>query len=182
MQPRTLTIVRLLNEARPIIPTEPADPVTQSRKIIIATSPNETRLTFPTEPADSVLNKFKQGDLLFGLRGPCDALGSELVKKGFHHIYANTLNAPAVDLALKSGDKTQAIRKLDDYQYKHYYFLNERRTYLLRKPGKPIPNVGINSPAYRRACKLLLINRKDKNNHAHFITDKMDMARVCDKT
>lgn len=130
-------------------------------------------------------DNFRQGDLLFGLSGPKyprDKITDQLETNGFKNTYANTLNDGIVEAVLK--------RKIDhtsteNPQLKHFFFLLGHRDYLLRQPGKKAPFIVDEQlgAAYRRACKLLLINRDSKRtSRTHIITTGIRWAEICDKS
>ena len=138
----------------------------------------------PQKKVDLYSN-FKQGDLLYGLLTPRAKPLKELEKKGFTNVYANALNLPAVELVIDGVPPDEAKRKLNAAQFQHYQFLSKHREYLKRHPGKTLPNM-LDSPehgaGYRRACKLLLINRDlSRTYNAHVVIQDIDWSRVCDK-
>lgn len=127
------------------------------------------------EKPQTVYDRFKQGDLIFGLNKHLDEVTEVLKTKGFHHTYANTLNTPVLDMIVNDKKK-----ELDPEKKQHYDFLLGYRGYLIRPNGKPVPLVKddlVVSAAYRRGCKLLL--RYHKN--IHFLLDDINPAQVCDK-
>lgn len=153
-------------------------------------------LNFPDEGPNSLLNKFQQGDLIFGLTSPSkDVLIDKLKSKGFTHIYPNSLNDSVVGIVV-DDDKGRA-KKLDSNKLKHYHFLITYNNYLLgiadkfrnprkiHRPGKPIPTLKkepILGAAFRRSCKLLLVSRDNNRKwFAHFYTKNIDWKRVCEK-
>jgi hypothetical protein len=109
-------------------------------------------LSFPDESPNSLLNKFQQGDLIFGLTSPSkNALIDKLKSKGFNHIYPNSLNDTVVGIVI-DNDKERA-KKLDSNKLEYYHFLREYNKYLLgtadkfknprkiHRPGNPIPTM-----------------------------------------
>lgn len=132
-----------------------------------------------------LFDKFRQGDVIFGLIAPRNAADKVLVSKGFKNTCANELNQPATDLLMRGVPKEQAIKKLAPTKYKHYLFLEQHIDYLKRKPGKTLPKMQAApelGAAYRRACKLLLTNRAPERTYdAHVVTTDIDWSRVCDK-
>jgi len=134
----------------------------------------------------TIFDKFKQGDLVYGLIKPRDAVTEKLTKQGFTYTYANKLNDPAVSLVMKGSSRREAEKTLDYTQTKHFRFLRRHADYLKRLPGRTIPLMHDDprcGAAYRRACKLLLINRDpDRKYKTHVMTKDIDWRRVCDKT
>ncbi|MDR3477707.1 MAG: hypothetical protein P4M14_06720 [Gammaproteobacteria bacterium] len=131
----------------------------------------------------TVFANFKQGDLLFGLFAERQKVDKKIEAKGFHHTVANELNQDVVEMVVL-GTTEDKIKQLEAEQLKHYHFLSKYRDYLIRKPGKPISAAKepLVSAAYRRACKLLLINREpDRTATAHVITNKIIWKRACRK-
>lgn len=140
-------------------------------------------LSFPREPEDSVYNEFSQGDLVFGLQEPQQTVAKRLAQQGFHHTYAQTLNGKTVSKLIKTSTVATPLAPEEEA---HFDFLQQHQAYVLRSPpGKPLPVLADNpvlGSAFRRACKLLLMNRDpDRTSRAHVVTDKVDWARVCDK-
>ena len=133
-----------------------------------------------------LFDKFKRGDIVFGLAKPRDEVITELQKKGHTQTFANALNDPAVSLVLNKTIHRDAKRQLNTRQYKHYCFLRKNSKYLQRKPGRPLPLMQDRhemGAAYRRACKLLLTSRDPKRTYnAHVVIKDIDLGRVCDKT
>ena len=135
------------------------------------------------ENGNSLHDNFKQGDLVFGLNSFLKPVHDKMCRNKFKHYYCNSLNGPVVPDVIK--DKPPA-KTLDNAQKKHYQFLLRHKDYLKKEDGKPIlrsplePDV---SAAFRRACKLLLINREQNRNYtAHMILGDVDWQQVCDKT
>lgn len=135
--------------------------------------------------AVTLYEKFKRGDLVFGLAKPRDVVIHKLAEHGFTHTYSNALNSSVVEMVVTGAVDAESLKKLDETQLKHFHFLSKHRDYLIRKPGKAIParpgepEIGA---AYRRACKLLLINRDpERTCYAHVVINEIDWMRVCDK-
>lgn len=128
---------------------------------------------------------FKQGDVLFGLLDPRYEVGKQLSDKGYTHVYANDLNSPAVKLAVNRTTNKKAKPQLDSNQFAHFRLLRRNLKYLKRQPGRPVPLMKDDpklGASYRRACKLLLINRSVKRTYkTHVITKGIDWRRVCTK-
>lgn len=83
----------------------------------------------------SVLNKFQQGDLVYGLEKKRRDIIDALKQYGFNYIYANTLNDTVVEAVLDKNKKSfSAVKEA------HYQFLMKFRDYLLKKPGKTWKN------------------------------------------
>lgn len=109
-----------------------------------------------------LLDLFKQGDLVYGLAQPRDKVLEVLTKEKYTHAYANALNDPAIDLVMNNTSRSKAEKRLDEQQFKHFRFLRKHRAYLERTPGRAVPLMQDRpreGAAYRRSCKLLLINR-----------------------
>ena len=133
----------------------------------------------------TLYSKFKQGDVVFGLDEPRSRVCAELRNRAFTHTLANELNSGVVNMiADEIMDKT-SLNRLTPAKSEHYTFLSKHQDYLRRVPGKTIPTQ-LNHPgvgaAYRRACKLLLINRDTgRTSNAHVVTTGIDWDRVCNK-
>jgi hypothetical protein len=143
------------------------------------------KMKIETGSTRTVYDNFKQGDLLFGLFEERRKVDKIIEKQGFHHTVANELNSSVVKMVAKGSAEKAEINKLDSEKRRHYTFLSKHRDYLIRQPGKPIATVSdpLVSPAYRRACKLLLINREpDRTSNAHFITNNIIWKRACTKS
>jgi hypothetical protein len=149
-----------------------------------ATKKIRSTVITPQPKKVQLVDNFKQGDILFGLmsaRGPEKKL---LKAKGFTDIIANDLNSIAVQIAIDETAtlKTNNKPKSDS----HLEFLKRHKDYLTKPDGKPFPNSKLKprvSAAFRRACKLLLINREpDRTINAHIIIKNINWKRVCNKT
>lgn len=131
----------------------------------------------------SLYDNFQQGDLVFGLNSSTASIYETLENRGYHHYYCNSLNGAVVSSVFENKPEPSS---LDVEQKKHYHFLSKHKAYLQREGGKPIP-VMEDEPAlgaaFRRACKLLLVNRDPERNYtAHVVLKDVDWNRVCDKT
>lgn len=153
--------------------------INRQSKDTVKKDTEKQELKFPDKPADSVFNLFQQGDVLFGLLKPRNEVGEQLESKGFTYVYANNLNNPVVEAVVDQAGSDE-IKKFDLTQQKHFNFLNKHRDYLVRAGGKPFGTGYKYSPAYRRACKLIL-NKRTNHFRAHFVTQDIDWERVCDK-
>lgn len=131
----------------------------------------------------SLFDNFKQGDLVYGLIGPRAEIIKSLKEKGFNHLYTNALNNDVVEMVV--DDTTDGYEKLCGPKKENYQLLKKYRDYLCRQGGRPVPVMQYNpihGAAYRRACKLLLINREENRNYAaHVLTEGIEWERVCDK-
>jgi hypothetical protein len=131
----------------------------------------------------NIFDKFKSGDLIFGLINQRNELGKQLIAQGFNDIYANDLNLPVVPSLMNNSGTTITHHK--PHIAAHHQYLTANKAYLAKPNGKPIPasdNPDAISAAYRRACKLLLINRDpNRTSNAHIITDGIDWVRLCHK-
>lgn len=131
----------------------------------------------------SLYANFKQGDLVFGLAKPQKIAIDHLEERGFTFTFANALNNPVVEIAI---DKAPMPREgLESAKRAHLEFLLRHKAYLLRHGGRPIPALldPVIGPAYRRACKLLLISRESgRRATAHVIVAGIDWDRVIHKT
>jgi hypothetical protein len=130
----------------------------------------------------TLISRFKAGDLIFGLRDVRARALEELDKFRFTGCFANALNDKTVTLVLNNGDPTQ----LKLLQRQHFTFLSAHRNKLLRPHGKPIPALAHKgdqrSAAYRRACKLLLVDDgTERTWTVHVLTENMDWLRICSK-
>jgi hypothetical protein len=138
-----------------------------------------------TPEKNSIFDKFKQGDIIFGLQNTREKVNERITEKGFHHTTANTLNNNVVEMAVKGNVNEKEINKLEPAKREHFNFLNQHHQYLITPGGKPIKgstNPPLISSAYRRACKLLLISRNaDRKHDAHFITKDIIWKQVCRK-
>jgi hypothetical protein len=145
----------------------------------------DSNIKTKTSTPPTLYENFKQGDLLFGLFEERNKVSHIIKEKGFHHTIANKLNNSVVDMVVKGSPAKAKIDKLEPEKHQHYTFLSKHRDYLIRQPGKPIPSVTdpLVSAAYRRACKLLLINREpNRKSNAHFITNNIIWKRTCTKS
>ena len=152
----------------------------RKRKEPVADSKNEAEIN-----TNTVYDNFKQGDVLFGLVDERYEVDKKLKTSNYHHTVANRLNSPAVDKIIKGKESAEDLAELDAEQKTHYQLLLKHKDYLTKQPGKPIQTISepIASAAYRRACKLLLINRDpERTYNAHFITNNVFWKRVCAKT
>lgn len=144
----------------------------------------------PDSSTKSIFDNFKQGDIVFGLLAPRQEVINKLAASGFQHTFANSLNTPTISLVLNQAPEEEKnatqISQLDPAQKQHFEFLNKHKDYLLFEPGKSVPTMKDTNPkvgaAYRRACKLLLINRENRTHTAHFVTKGIFWKRICDKT
>ncbi|GEM_PF-5632575 len=142
----------------------------------------------PKEKPILLVDKFKQGDLVFGLDKPRAPYIKTLEEKKFTHTYANCLNSPAVDLFMQGVSNDRAKKELTAPQYKHFLFLQRNQFYFKFNPssGKSIPLMAEKNPtlgaAYGRSCKKLLTNRDvGRTSDAHVVTTKINWARVFTK-
>jgi hypothetical protein len=149
---------------------------------IITVKPRCSLSAAATPVSKSLYANFKQGDLVFGLAKSQEIAIENLSRRGFTFTYANSLNNPVMEIAL---DKRRAPREgLESATSAHLQFLRRHKAYLLRPGGRPIPAVPdpVIGPAYRRACKLLLISReRDRTSIAHVIVAGIDWGRVINK-
>jgi hypothetical protein len=138
--------------------------------------------SFPKAPTTSVLNQFQQGDLLFGLRQHIQPIANKLRSHYFMDVVANDRIQPGIpDLVNKRFNRHNppvwGITKQS-----HYLYWLRHRHYLLKSGGKPLPDDN-GSPAFRRACKLLLIDRHlSRKWRCHFITRGFNFKRACLKS
>lgn len=141
-------------------------------------------IEFPNYSLNSIYNNFKQGDVVFGLYWPRALVIERLGLNGFTVTYAEALTRPTVSYIMENASKKE-MKKLIPEQKQFAKFLQKHVDYLKRDGGK---HFGATSEkdqkldaAYRRACKLLLINRDtDRTYRAHFILNDLDWKRVCD--
>jgi hypothetical protein len=138
----------------------------------------------PVLSTKTVFEMFTQGDIIFGLLDEREKVTKVLKTSGYHNIVANDLNNPAVNLIVEN--KHTALKKdVDPHMIQHQRMLMDHRAYLIKPKGKPIPTIPdspIVSSAYRRGCKLLLINReKERVSNVHIITKGIDWKRLCHK-
>jgi hypothetical protein len=137
----------------------------------------------PRVERKNLYDNFQQGDLVFGLNSFLSPVHNELSQRGFRHYYCNSLNSTVVPAVVLDSPYP---KKLDKAQNQHYQFLGKHKEYLQRASGKPILSSSLEphvSAAFRRACKLLLINRDSERNHmAHVVLGDIDWSLVCDKT
>lgn len=143
-----------------------------------------------SRPAEAIglYDSFRQGDLVFGLLEPRDVVIDQLGQRHYTHTYTNELNKKVVSMVVKKRTPCRKeLQQLDSSQLKNFHFLSKHSAYLLRRPGKPVPLHADDDDqtlgcAFRRACKLLLINRdSDRVFRAHILTEGIDWERVCDK-
>jgi len=138
-------------------------------------------VSLPTKKNVSLIEKFRQGDLIFGLlesiRSKWD---SSIEKLGIKNYYANALNQDVVGFIIR-GAETVQIEKLHNKAQDHYYAL--KASGRLEKPGgRPIAGEGeknINI-GFRRACKFLVENAKS-SQRVHFELDMVKFDRVTQK-
>jgi hypothetical protein len=126
----------------------------------------------------TLISRFKAGDLIFGLKEVRARALDELAKFRFTGCYANAVTA----VRKKEGPAPLKLLQRD-----HYAFLLKHRDKLLRPNGKPIPPLAHKgdqrSAAYRRACKLLLVDDdSNRTRTVHVLTENMDWQRICTKT
>ena len=131
----------------------------------------------------SLLTRFQAGDLIFGLKETRRQVLKVLTQQGFHHCFANALNDKTVTVVIQQ----QAIDQLPPFKQPHALFLRSRLAYLISPNGKPVfalkKKGDIRSIAYRRACKLLLVDDDESlTRHNHFFLAGIDWARVTSKT
>lgn len=131
----------------------------------------------------TLYDNFQQGDLIFGLNSFVKPIHQKLRQDGFHHYYCNSLNGSVVSSVVL---ETPPSNTLDSSEKKHYQFLLRHKEYLQYPGGKPLPTGSMEpnvSAAFRRACKLLLINRDSGRNYtAHMVLGDIDWNQVTDKT
>ncbi len=130
----------------------------------------------------NLLSKFKSGDLVYGLSQVRALAIIELNNNNFSSCIANALNNRTVTLVLNNGDTTD----LNNFKQAHAAFLHKNREYLKKPGGKPVPTLAykgnIRSIAYRRACKLLLVEDSDERTRTvHVLTENINWERVCTK-
>lgn len=144
--------------------------------------PAAPSLSFPLQSPNSVFNLFRPGDLVYGLLKARNVVADELIKNGFRYVVANDLNESVVQHAVTG---TKPVDGFSQRKNQHFQFLKRFKDYLKRKPTKPVPLMKDNplvGGAFRRACKLLLINRElDRNYKTHMVTQRVDWRRVFDK-
>jgi len=135
-----------------------------------------------------LLEKFKPGDLLFGLTSSREPYLDRLEEKKLDYYSANHLNVPLVENLVKDQLTEEYIKSLPEEKAIHARLLLQHKKKLL-KPGGKDPWDGEDkieksiNITIRRACKLLAItNRKTKNKKKYkifFLLDGINMARVC---
>ena len=131
----------------------------------------------------TLLEKFEPGDLIFGLRETRERVLQELEKYNHTHCFANALN----DRTITKVIRNEPTGELHPRKQEHGVFLTKHKTYLLSPNGKPVPALGykgdVRSIAYRRACKLLLVDdAPERKYHRHVFIEGIDWQRVTTKT
>jgi hypothetical protein len=131
----------------------------------------------------TLLEKFKPGDLIFGISQTRQRVVDELEKHGYSHCFANALNDKTITKVIRN----EPTDRLHVVKQAHGVFLNKHKTYLLSPHGKPIPALRykgeVRSSAYRRACKLLLVDdAPERTYHTHVFVEGINWERVTTKT
>ena len=151
-----------------------------SRSIVVV----KKKYQEPVLSTKTVFEMFTRGDVVFGLLDERAKVVKALKVSGYQNLVANDLNDPAVNLIV-NNEHTALKKDVDPHIKQHQRMLMDHRTYLIKPDGKPIPtdtNSPIVSSAYRRGCKLLLINRdKERVSNVHIITKGIDWKRLCHK-
>jgi hypothetical protein len=162
--------------------------MTTSRKLDFGATAADVAEDKPEVTYDStysvLISKFNSGDLVYGLATVRARALAELRKHNYYHCFANALNDKTVTLVIDKMDKSPLKR----LQQAHYDFLNNHLDYLNRLGGKPIPSLKESkgdrrSIAYRRACKILLVDDDpNRTRKVHVMTENIDWQRVCTKS
>lgn len=128
-----------------------------------------------------LVDHFKQGDLLFGLRTEVRSVSFKALDSlNFSDFTAPDLNCPTVSVLVK--EETSKFEDLSSVQKMHYRFLERWKSYLMGDGGKNINTVKnpVKGAAIRRACKLL-IWKASQSQRIHFEIGDTDFKRACAK-